>query len=137
MKRTLSKIVKLANKLDLNGLYEDADRMTKLARKVVLAMNYTMVDELEKDPLFIRYKMEYKKDPNFVDEEMKQKCEDKISAILLPYIQEEEAKEIFEGFIRSDLSLSKISENYIEGFHNDDFIIDATTPDEPDVLGIV
>lgn len=137
MKKIISKIVKIANKLDENGYHLEADKITFIASRIAQMKSIEDVDSLESDPMFVRYKMEYDKNKNFEDPEMRRSCEEKILAALSIHIEEGQEKEIFEGWLETGAPISVIAENYATDYENNDFLVNPQNADDSDILGVI
>lgn len=161
MKKTLGNIVRIANLLDSQGLHNEADKLTRVAVKLAQNFNdefskyemrtqrdydssqddgfesdddYAELETLENDPLFIRYKMEYQKDPMAEgDEELEDLVKSKLaSALAGTYLQQSvdhgDSFYIMEDWLNDEKSLIQSAYDYemslrdhLDDYPNDDY----------------
>lgn len=145
MKKTLGNIVRIANLLDSQGLHNEADKLTRVAVKLAQNFNdefskyemrtqrdydssqddgfesdddYAGLEALENDPLFIRYKMEYQKDPMAEgDEELEDLVKSKLASVLSgTYLQQSvdhgDSFYIMEDWLNDEKSLIQSAYDY-------------------------
>lgn len=157
LKSNLKKIVKIANKLDQLNYFESANELTKMAVKLAQSFDeeydqYEMrtqrdydksleerntpvldsdpsISDLENDPLMVRYKMEYKKDPiNGYDEDLSMMVDEKLKNVvsgtsysdLLQSIDNGDSFYILEPWLKDEMSLEDAFAAYLEDDDYDD-----------------
>jgi hypothetical protein len=157
LKSNLKKIVKIANKLDQLNYFESANELTKMAVKLAQSFDeeydkYEMrtqrdydksleerntpvldsdpsISDLGNDPLMVRYKMEYKKDPiNGYDEDLSMMVDEKLKnavsgtsySDLLQSIDNGDSFYILEPWLKDEMSLEDAFADYLEDDEYDD-----------------
>jgi hypothetical protein len=161
----LKQIVKIANKLDELELFDSANTLTKVAVKLAQTFdreydNYIertqrdyeksleemptsvmerdlSLSDLENDPLMIRYKMEYKKDPingyneelsNEVDSKLKDVLSNSLYSDLIESIEVGDTFYILEPWLNDKMSLVDAFEDYLKEDEVDDDDDDGDIP---------
>ena len=133
--KSFKQLIKIANILDVNKYHDEADSLTKIAKKLVLSLSieekremmnfppYEKMEEFENSPEFKRYQILVQQDANFEDQNMLKVLKEKLDDIFRNTDMELYSEDflndlIMKRFTTTDPSFTIVEEVY-EDLAND------------------